>query len=113
MTQDYGTIVKYGVIGVGILGGLYVLSKIAEIGKEAVEVSGGLLTGNNAITEGARTDAYKNAGIVGTLGAATDRTLGGLPSATGEALGGAIYDAKETVSGWYDSVLQKFRSSKY
>lgn len=57
-----------------------------------VDMADGLLTGDNAITTGARTDAYQGAGIIGTLGAGTDRVLGGVPSRIGETLGGWIYD---------------------
>lgn len=61
----------------------------AETVKEATV---GALTGRNAITDAARTDAYQGAGILGTLGAATDIVLGGVPSRVGETLGGWMYD---------------------
>lgn len=57
-----------------------------------VDMASGLLTGNNPVTQGARTDAYEGAGILGTMGAATDRILGGVPSKVGESLGGWLYD---------------------
>lgn len=69
---------------------------VAEAAPQAVEYTadmvGGVLTGNNAITKGARTDAYKDAGVIGTLGAATDRILGGVPSKVGEWLGLKLWD---------------------
>jgi len=58
----------------------------------AADYTGGLLTGNNAITAEARTTAYQGAGILGTLGAATDAVSGGTLSRAGEWLGGKIYD---------------------
>lgn len=58
----------------------------------SVDVVGGLASGRNVITGSARTDAYEGAGILGTLGAATDTVLGGAPSRVGEWLGGKVYD---------------------
>lgn len=71
--------------------------KIAEGATEAagaaVDMTTGVLTGNNQITQTARTTAYQGAGILGTLGAATDQILGGVPSRIGESLGGWLYEA--------------------
>lgn len=92
MSQDYATITKYAVIGGAVLAALYVLNKAGQIVTETATVGGGLITGNNAITSGARTDAYSGSGVVGTLGAATDRALGGAPSRLGEWLGGKAAD---------------------
>lgn len=58
----------------------------------SVDLAGGLLTGNNAITHGARTDAYQGAGILGTLGAGFDRLSGGTLSRFGQWSGGMLYD---------------------
>lgn len=69
---------------------LYGDAKDAAAG--TVDMVGGVLTGNNPVTTGARTTAYENAGILGTLGAATDRLLGGAPSTVGEYIGGKIFD---------------------
>lgn len=70
--------------------------KIAEGAGEAagaaVDMTTGVLTGNNRVTQTARTTAYEGAGILGTLGAATDQILGGAPSRVGEWLGGKVYD---------------------
>lgn len=78
----------------GVIGFL-LWSKLPTVG-EAVnttaDMAGGVLTGNNAITQGARTNAYEGAGVLGTVGAATDRILGGVPSRVGESLGGWLYD---------------------
>lgn len=59
---------------------------------QAVDYGGGLLTGDNNIVSGARTDAYQGAGVLGTLGAATDRISGGNLSAWGEKLGAWAYE---------------------
>lgn len=64
----------------------------SELVDKTVDLASGALTGNNAITQGARTTAYQGAGVVGTLGAATDRTLGGAPSRVGETIGIWLYD---------------------
>ena len=63
-----------------------------EVAFHTVDTVAGLATGNNVITQTARTDAYQGAGIFGTLGAATDHVLGGAPSSVGEWLGGKLYD---------------------
>jgi hypothetical protein len=56
---------------------------ITDVAKGA----GGIVSGNNALTEG--TD-YEGAGVLGTLGAATNTVLGGVPSMIGEWLGGVF-----------------------
>lgn len=84
-----------------ILGGLAVAGfllwqiggKAGEVINKSADLVGGVLTGDNAVTQGARTDAYQGAGILGTLGAATDRMAGGSLSTFGEWLGGKVYDA--------------------
>lgn len=82
------------VTGVVMLGILLIakLPSVAEVVEGTSDMVGGVLSGNNAITEGARTDAYTGAGVIGTLGAATDRISGGVLSRFGEWLGGSIYD---------------------
>jgi hypothetical protein len=75
---------------------LIVIMQAGKAAKEVVtgaaDLGGGLLTGNNSITAGARSSAYQGAGIFGTLGAAADRTSGGILSQAGEWLGGKIAD---------------------
>lgn len=56
------------------------------------DMAAGVWSGNNAITESARTDAYQGAGVLGTLGAAADNVSGGTLSRFGEWLGGKAYD---------------------
>jgi hypothetical protein len=85
-------------IGVGGLVIYLLWNKIGKTAGDAADGVGGLLTGKNGITKAARTDAYQGAGILGTLGAAVDNTLGGLPSRTGEALGGWLYDVLHPIA---------------
>ncbi len=59
---------------------------------DVVKGAGGLLTGNNAITEGT---SYEGAGVLGTLGAATNAITGG----AGEAVGGWIAGLLSSDSG--------------
>jgi hypothetical protein len=93
---DSGTV---AIVAAAVLLGVVVLKFGADLGKKAgdlvtgtVDLAGGLLSGNNPITEAARTDAYQDAGIIGTLGAATDIMSGGTLSTAGESLGGWFYD---------------------
>ena len=66
-----------------------ITGSVAAAGSAAVNTVGGVVSGNNAITQG--TD-YEGAGVAGTLGAATDAASGGLFSDFGTWLGGSIYD---------------------
>lgn len=52
----------------------------------------GVLTGNNVITQNANSTAYQGAGVIGTLGAATDTVSGGLFSNIGQSIGSKIFD---------------------
>ncbi len=60
--------------------------------------AGGLVTGNNGITQSATNaagrpvTAYQGAGVVGTIGAATNAASGGVLASMGEALGNWFYD---------------------
>src|SRR5690606_25098834 len=54
---------------------------------DTVKGAGGLLTGNNSITEGT---AYEGKGILGTLGGAADSITGGLLSKGGEWIAGVF-----------------------
>jgi hypothetical protein len=83
---------QYAVIGiVGVLVLFYVLKKI-------LPVAGGLVTGNNVITanqtdaSGQPVDAYQGAGVLGTLGAATNSASGGILASIGEWIGGKAAD---------------------
>lgn len=63
-----------------------------DVAMNTADTVAGVATGNNAITRSARTDAYQGAGVLGTLGAATDQLSGGLLSRFGEWLGDTTYD---------------------
>lgn len=53
---------------------------------DAASAGAGLVSGDNAITEAARTTAYRGTGVVGTLGAAVDIASGGTLSKVGEEI---------------------------
>lgn len=69
---------------------------------KAAKAAPGLISGNNAITQSATnaagqpTTAYQGAGIVGTLGAATNAASGGVLASVGEWLGSTVYDWTHT-----------------
>lgn len=63
-----------------------------DVAFQTADVAAGLYTGNNVITQTARTDAYQGAGWLGTLGAVADHGFGGGLSRFGEWLGGKTYD---------------------
>jgi hypothetical protein len=89
---------QYAVIGiVGVVVLYYVLKKVLPL-------AGGLVSGNNAITQnqtdasGAPVTAYQGAGVLGTLGAATNSASGGSFASIGEWIGGTLAD----LTGSYD-----------
>lgn len=55
----------------------------------AVDTAGGALSGNNALTQGT---PYQGKGAAGTLGAATNAVLGGLPEKVGSGVAGWFGD---------------------
>lgn len=65
---------------------------------ELADVTGGALTGNNMMTEratnaaGERTTAYEGAGVLGTVGAATNAVSGGVLSSVGEWMGAKAFE---------------------
>jgi len=75
--------------------GLVALVVVYYVGKQllgaagkAAGAAGGLLSGNNALTQG--TD-YQGAGVAGTLGAAANSVSGGSLDSAGNSLGGWLY----------------------
>lgn len=81
---------QYAVIAiVGIVVVYYVLKKV-------LPAAGGLVSGNNAITQnqtdaqGNPVDAYQGGGVVGTLGAAANSASGGTFASLGQWLSGKI-----------------------
>ena len=67
-------------------------------GGKVADAAGGVLTGNNTLTQtatnaaGERVTAYEGAGVLGTLGAATNAASGGTLASFGEWLGGTVYE---------------------
>jgi hypothetical protein len=86
-----------------IVGGVAVIGLLlAKALPSAVKGAGGLITGNNAITQNA-TDAngnpvtaYQGAGIFGTLGAGANAALGGAPASGGSSFGSWLFDLFDT-----------------
>jgi len=71
-------------IGLAVAAVLIVVAVIAKkaVGA-AVDTAAGLATGNNALTRGT---AYEGAGVLGTLGAATNAASGGVLARVGERI---------------------------
>ena len=85
-TGPGGYALAIGVAGVVI----YLLwNKAAAAGKAAADTVGGVVSGNNAITDGT---VYQGGGLAGTVGAATNAASGGVLEKFGTWLGGSIYD---------------------
>ena len=84
-------------VGLGVLA--LVLYKSAGV---TADIVGGAVTGNNAITNGATNasgapvSAYQGAGVLGTLGAATNAASGGMFASLGQWVGGKVYDLTHT-----------------
>lgn len=77
------------------LGAAWVIKRSAGA---IVDTAGGILTGDNALTQnatdfqGARVTAYEGAGPLGTLGAATNAASGGILASLGGWIGSAAYN---------------------
>lgn len=82
--------IKLAIGAVIVIGVVYYLTR--KTVTDAAQAAGAVLTGNNSVTDAARTDAYKGAGVAGTVGAAADNASGGILSKTGEVIGGWLYD---------------------
>jgi hypothetical protein len=78
------------VIGVGVVAVVILYTFFKKEAQAVVEGVGGAVTGNNALTRGT---PYEGAGVVGTLGAATNAATGGLLGRFGSWLGGAVFEA--------------------
>lgn len=82
--------VVLGLVVVGVA--YYVLPKLLNFG-------GGLVSGNNAVTQnqtdasGQAVTAYQGAGVAGTLGAAANSASGGWLASIGEWIGNKVADA--------------------
>lgn len=74
-----------------IVAGFYFIGRkaISDTTEAVAGTIGGVVSGNNKLTE---ETPYEGAGVLGTVGAATNTLLGGVPRKAGEALGGWIYN---------------------
>jgi hypothetical protein len=79
-----------------VAGFLYYLARRTL--KDAAGLAGGIVSGNNALTEG--TD-YAGSGIAGTLGAGANAALGGVPAALGEWIAGVFAPRPENEWNFY------------
>ena len=90
------------VIGTAIVGGLVLLWLARDSIKAVADTAAGLVSGNNAITQnqtnaaGEKTTAYQGAGVLGTVGAATNAASGGVLASVGETVGGWFYEITHT-----------------
>ena len=69
--------------------GKHVIAGATQAAGAAASAAGGVLSGNNSLTQGT---PYQGAGILGTLGAATNTVSGGALQSAGESLGDWLYD---------------------
>lgn len=67
--------------------GKHVLSAAGKAAGAAADAAGGVLSGNNSLTQGTE---YQGTGVAGTLGAATDKVSGGLFSSIGDWISGQV-----------------------
>lgn len=70
-----------------VAGAVYLIGRRAV--SDVASAAGGLVSGDNALTQGT---PYRGAGIPGTLGAATNTATGGLLGTFGSWLGGKLYE---------------------
>ena len=90
-----------GGYGLAILAGGIVVYMLWNHAKSAAaaaaSAAGGIVSGNNPITQntidwgGAPETAYQGAGVLGTLGAATNTASGGALASLGNWIGGGLY----------------------
>ena len=78
-----------------IIGVVYFLAR--KTVKDVAEAAGGIISGNNAITQnqtnaaGEKVTAYEGAGVVGTLGAVANSVSGGTLASLGEKIGSGLF----------------------
>ena len=79
-----------------LAGGVAVLGVLVVLGM--LDVAGGIVSGNNALTQnqtnadGERVDAYEGKGVAGTVGAAANTVSGGILASVGQAIGRWTFD---------------------
>ena len=93
-------LVENPIVGAAIVAGLvfgfYAVGR--KVITEAGDAVGGVISGNNPITEnqtdadGNPTDAYQGAGVVGTVGAVANSASGGVLATIGQDLGQWAFD---------------------
>jgi hypothetical protein len=78
--------------------GAAVFEAVPKVLDKTTDLVGGVLTGNNAITQnatngaGERVAAYEGWGVLGTLGAATNAVSGGVLATAGQKMGDWLWD---------------------
>lgn len=75
--------------GVAVVGTVLLIWGVSRFGGAVVDTAGGILSGNNSLTDGT---AYEGAGVVGTVGAATNTISGGFLGELGSDLSLALFD---------------------
>ncbi len=78
-----------------LVGVVYYVARRAVV--ETATAAAGVVTGNNVVTQTARTTAYEGKGILGTLGALFDHASAGSLSRVGEKIGGVLADTHERI----------------
>lgn len=97
-----------------VLGVVYYLAR--KTVKEVAETAGGVISGNNAVTQnqtnasGEKVSAYEGAGVAGTVGAVFNSASGGVLASIGQTIGG-WFESKDTTPKTYYRVL--FPDGKY
>ena len=93
------SVAQWAAIGAGVVLGVLVLGRNAQrAAGQVIDTAGGIWTGDNAVTRaatnaaGERVTAYEGAGVLGTVGAATNAASGGVLASIGQWLGGKVYD---------------------
>lgn len=67
----------------------FVTKQAAKAAGAVASAAGGVLTGNNALTQGT---PYQGAGVIGTLGAAANDVSGGTLQSVGDYIGNKLAD---------------------
>jgi hypothetical protein len=104
--------VPFAIAGALLIGVVYFLAR--KTVKDAAAAVGGLVSGNNVITQnqhdfsGEEVTAYEGTGVLGTLGATVNTVTGGAAASAGSALGNvftSIFGKKVVSPSTFYSVL--------
>lgn len=96
-----------------ILGAVYFIGR--QFAKDAAKAAGGLISGNNPITEsatnvsGEKVTAYQGSGVAGTLGATANAISGGVLASVGQKIGGTLF----SIFGPKDTSPKTFYSVRF